>query len=100
MKKVYIQLKGRNRKKGRMVIITSFPIEFEDIEGIRGLYEKGLKESLTEVVKKYKAKEFSSKYGLPVSTVKRLRKTLGISRSNTRKKLSEELEFIKITNSP
>lgn len=96
--RIYHQVVGERRRKGKFIIITGYPIQFEEIKGVRGICEQGMKEDLTKVVEGHKAKDFSLKYELPLSTVKRLRNALGITKRRVKKKSSEaeKLEFIKI----
>lgn len=98
MQNLYHQLVGKERRKGQLLIITSRPIKFTAINGIRGVCEEDVKEELIELVKQLKIKEFSSQYDLPSSTVKRLRKGLGITKLAKKEDnpLLQEIQFVKI----
>lgn len=97
MKNLYHQLIGKERRKGQLLIITSRPIKFTAINGIRGVCEESVKGELIELVQQLKIKEFSSQYDLPSSTVKRLRKGLGITKLPAADNLLlQQFNFIKI----
>lgn len=97
MQNLYHQLIGKERRKGQLLIITSRPIKFTAINGIRGVCEESVKGELIELVQQLKIKEFSSQYDLPSSTVKRLRKGLGITKLQAAdKEPVQQFNFIKI----
>lgn len=95
MEKIYHQVTGKGNKKGQMLIITERPIEFTQLDGVRAIYEKGVKERLKILVESQKIKEFAKAYDIPVSTVKRLRRALKISKRKANQ-TKPKIQLIKI----